>query len=913
MARIDIGLIITAINGAGPQLTGATQQVNQLGNAARNTSQRLRAIQVVMAGIATGAAYQFAKGIVQAAASLQSTQLRLAAVTGSMSKANEVFSALNAKFGPAGLDVGILTDGFVRLAASGLSLDKTRETIDALANATAAFGGDSQQLQRAVIGISQVVGKGTLQMEELRQQIGEAVPVAIKLMATEAGVSVAKFTQMVSKGMIDSETAVRLFTEGSKKAFGDFAANLGATLTGSIGRISSEFTAGLGNLLANTNFGDRLVELFNTAADAVKEFLNSIDQSQVDAFFATIGALAETTFAFVEAMTPAISAIYSVGVAIGDLLSLLPPEVVGGLGLFGLAMFGGVLGAAGVFGLIGQGIQLLNSFGGFASEIATSITAALPIGLIALAFLSPVGAGILTIVIAALDRIATYFKDTIVSIIGFFDSASAEAFDRAVKRSNSVLGAIKDIASASVQAKQQTTGLASSIFSFAGKTGQAALDLIKAMQNKAATQIKIPAGIPGTITPNQKSAQAAANAAERLAEKIERIKKDLADTMETVNNDLEKMAQTLSGDKLGASLADVNKKFDGTNQKITDAILKATQLDKKTHDQGDTIKQLNDMLGRSNSLRDQAILREKTLYDLKVQQQRVEEQINNIQIAAQIRDLNRKRDTSAGGNLMSGTEGGQLVLEVERQREELNKQYLESLSKVAEIKEKLLTEVDPQTIATLQEQIKLQEQLGSTSLQAANELSASAIASQQLWSDVGKSISDGIGNALTGLINGTKSLKDVMNDVWNSITNAVVKYIQKLIEAQIQESLLDGAGGGGGGGGGLFSIIGGLFGFANGGAFQGQVTPFANGGVVQGPTMFGLMGEQGSEAIMPLTRIGGKLGVRSSGGSGGNHYTINVSAIDTQTGMQFIGKHIDTIQNGMQARSRINRGIREKV
>ena len=917
MARIDIGLIITAINQAGSGLNSATNQVNQLGGAARNTTQRLRAIQVVLAGIATTYATQFGKSIVKAAADLQSTQLRLAAVTGSFQKANAVFSELNQKFGPAGLDVGVLADGFTRLAASGLSLDKTKETINALANATAAFGGDSQTLQRAVIGISQVVGKGTLQMEELRQQIGEAVPVALRIMANEAGVSVGEFTARVSKGMVDAKTAVDLFNEGAKKAFGNFAENLGATLTGSLGRIQAEFTAGLGNIMANTNFDERLVEIFNSVADAIRDFMGAIDQSTVDAFFETIGNLVGATEAFVQIMAPAISAVYEIAVAVSEVLGVLPPEVIGGLGLLGLAMFGGRLGAAGIFGLIGQGIQLLQSFGGFAADIANSIQQALPIGLIALAFLSPVGAGILTLVIAALDRIATYFKDTIVSIIGWFDSQSAAAFDRAVQRSNSVLGALKDIASQSLATKQASSGLANSIFSFGGKTGADAIKKIQEMANKAATQIKIPQAIGGDFNPAAKSAQRAAEAAQRAAEQIARIKKDLADTVETVSNSMEKMRFELSGDKLGASLADVNKKFDDQNQKITDAILKATQLNRKTGDQAGTIATLNDLLAQSNSLREQAIQREKTLYDLKVQQQRVEEQINNMQIAASIRDLQRKSDTSARGNLMSGTEGGQLVLEVERQREELTRTYLESLSKVAAIREKLLTEIDPQTVQTLQEQIKLQEQLGSTALQAANELSAAGLAEKELWSDVGKSISDGVGNALTGLINGTKSLKDVMNDVWNSITNSVIKYIEKLIEAQIQESLLGGAGGGGGGGGGgLFNIIGGLFGglFANGGAFQGQITPFANGGVVQGPTMFGLMGEQGNEAILPLTRIGGKLGVHASGGGGGsNHYTINISAVDTQTGMQFIAKHIDTIQNNMQARNRINRGMREKV
>lgn len=63
---------------------------------------------------------------------------------------------------------------------------------------------------------------------------------------------------------------------------------------------------------------------------------------------------------------------------------------------------------------------------------------------------------------------------------------------------------------------------------------------------------------------------------------------------------------------------------------------------------------------------------------------------------------------------------------------------------------------------------------------------------------------------------------------------------------------------------------------ANGNAFAGgRVTPFADGGVVDGPTLFpmagsktGLMGEAGPEAIMPLKRINGKLGVASTGGGG---------------------------------------------
>lgn len=73
---------------------------------------------------------------------------------------------------------------------------------------------------------------------------------------------------------------------------------------------------------------------------------------------------------------------------------------------------------------------------------------------------------------------------------------------------------------------------------------------------------------------------------------------------------------------------------------------------------------------------------------------------------------------------------------------------------------------------------------------------------------------------------------------------------------------------------------------ANGGAFNKGVEFFANGGVFNSPTMFnhagglGVMGEAGPESIMPLKRgKDGKLGVIASGGGGGaqiNNFTPNI-------------------------------------
>lgn len=69
----------------------------------------------------------------------------------------------------------------------------------------------------------------------------------------------------------------------------------------------------------------------------------------------------------------------------------------------------------------------------------------------------------------------------------------------------------------------------------------------------------------------------------------------------------------------------------------------------------------------------------------------------------------------------------------------------------------------------------------------------------------------------------------------------------------------------------------------------GTVTPFAKGGVVGAPTLFpmnndwGLMGEAGAEAIMPLARgSDGRLGVAGAGGSNVS-ISFNVQASDARS------------------------------
>ena len=127
--------------------------------------------------------------------------------------------------------------------------------------------------------------------------------------------------------------------------------------------------------------------------------------------------------------------------------------------------------------------------------------------------------------------------------------------------------------------------------------------------------------------------------------------------------------------------------------------------------------------------------------------------------------------------------------------------------------------------------------------------------------DAASQLESSFQTAFTSFVTGASTAQEAVSSLLSSLAS--------MLANKAFEGLL----GGGGKGGGIFDTISSALGFADGGAFSnGRVTAFAAGGVVNSPTVFpmangaGLMGEAGPEAIMPLTRIGGKLGVRSAGG-----------------------------------------------
>jgi len=117
-----------------------------------------------------------------------------------------------------------------------------------------------------------------------------------------------------------------------------------------------------------------------------------------------------------------------------------------------------------------------------------------------------------------------------------------------------------------------------------------------------------------------------------------------------------------------------------------------------------------------------------------------------------------------------------------------------------------------------------------------------------------------------GIVEG-KRFEDVLRGVGRSMTDSLLKTALSPLQSTLS-SLLGSA---------MKSLTGlftGSLGLGRASLPVSPVAPFAQGGIVASPSYFptgrglGLMGEQGAEAIMPLSRgPDGRLGVRVSGGS----------------------------------------------
>ncbi len=252
----QIKKLTSEVDSLNNKLSNANNAINKIGTSSYTSYKMLSSLMAAF-GIQIGL-YLFAdivKNIYETTKELQSLDLALKMVTeteGKYAESKEYLSKVSEKWG---LEIKSLTQQYIQFYTSskGLLSDKAiQETFEGIAKAGSVMGLSLEKQSSAFYAIDQMMSKGTVSSEELKKQLGNAMPGAIKAAAMAymqlhpqikniQEAEEALYAAM-KKGAIDSATYVPLIVKNFEKLYGIEALNSVNTLVAEENRLRNHWT-----------------------------------------------------------------------------------------------------------------------------------------------------------------------------------------------------------------------------------------------------------------------------------------------------------------------------------------------------------------------------------------------------------------------------------------------------------------------------------------------------------------------------------------------------------------------------------------------------------------------------------------------------------------------------------------------
>lgn len=310
--------------------------------------------------------------------------------------------AMNAPFA-----MEAITDAFVKMRVGGI--EPTNGSLQTLLDSVAAFGGDSNNLKRAAVAIQQMGGKGTVSMEELRQQLGEHVPTALKAMAKGLGYAegeIGKFYKAIEMRQVSAQEGLSAMFRVLKEENEGKAEAMMNTWSGQIARLQTAWSVAMTKITEN----DPSNSFFATLKQNVERLTNFLNSQEGTDFLVQVqNALAKTAQALTWLATKAyenremlarlavamlsLMAVRTVITIVGSLAKSLGMVLSVGTGVIGtMGKVAAIISrTGGIMGLFSaQGLRMATSIG----LVSSSFVRLLPLLGAALGFLGPIGIGL---------------------------------------------------------------------------------------------------------------------------------------------------------------------------------------------------------------------------------------------------------------------------------------------------------------------------------------------------------------------------------------------------------------------------------------------------------------------------------------------------------------------------------------
>lgn len=242
--------------------------------------QRLRGEVLSLAASMVGfyGVFQQGRGILDAFNTVQAAETRVSAAFGqNANKTAAEMAFLREEADRLGISFETLSATYSKYLISaqqaGLSTEATRKSFRQVAEAARVLKLSQEDIDGVFTALSQIAGKGTLQMEELRQQLGDRLPGAVGIVAKALGYSTDRmdeFYAAVQNGSVSARDAIAALGDGLEQTFGGQLASALDNVTTKIGTLQNLFFE---RQLTAANSG--FIAGLETAIDALNKFLAS--------------------------------------------------------------------------------------------------------------------------------------------------------------------------------------------------------------------------------------------------------------------------------------------------------------------------------------------------------------------------------------------------------------------------------------------------------------------------------------------------------------------------------------------------------------------------------------------------------------------------------------------------------------
>ena len=765
------------------------------------------------------------------------------------------------------------TVGMTRLSAAVLGAGGTIETA-ALAflgttKAIKATKGSAEDVRGGLTALVQMFSKGKISAEELSGQLGERFPAAVTAFAEANDISTSELQTMLKNGEVGLDRLVKFLVFVTKK-YSDGALEMAASAEESGERQKRSFDE------VRRVLGEQLIDVGAKLQEGIADSLKTLTPVIVNLAKAVAGAIELLVNGIVIVIKNFrnlidVVTVLAGGVVLGSLLTMIKKVTVA-MGAKGFAYSVQLLSRFIRFKLVTSVGLLISKLKALAITMARN-----PITLLALGF-TALGVSMFR----ASQRHKDFIDDITSGVVSLDDAG--KRLDKYKKRLETlhklqVMGITDPEA---VSAGLREAGKTTRRLPLTGRAGEAqrlAESLrgdpdLPLLQLGTMDAINEAAGITYNQMAGIRTAMAA-RAPEEGGFNIDELYKNLG-----INN-----FESFDGGGAGdAPMGDIElalrRQMRGAIA-AEDEILKAhlqlaLDLTAAREETEDVNKRIN---MEEQAYADFDLAKKKILED---QNKELEEQGKLLQ--------------QAGRELADARHAVTLISQEERQRIEINRKVAEFIEKYAGV---LSSEELHTAMAQFRADLEKANSAAFKFQQGLREVFDEAMNVAEAVGEVGVNAVRDLGDAFADFVTtGKANFRDFANSVISDLARIFARRALfqglSLIPGVGSFLGLGGGGGGGGGGGDSFAgvpndILDSVLGNANGNVFaKNKIVPYAMGGVVGKPTLFkyanggsgrfGLMGEAGPEAIMPLRRgANGKLGVEASGGAMGN-ITVNVDA-----------------------------------